>query len=191
MRNTLVTTLSAIALSAFALPAAAQTDLTCADIDFTAEMRARYSDIDKSCLDVVEINGERFAKMNVELIRTRGNTATFKFKHNDGTFGPVQTATLPADWRAEIGGREYRIRELTRGQELNIYLPSDRWEADLVAPAATYTAYTGYTMMEDTEEETTMAALPSTASPLFAIGGLGGLALMLASALGIYRRRTS
>ena len=191
MRNSIVTTLSALALSAFALPAAAQTDLTCADIDFNAEVRANYPDVDKACLDVVEINGERFAKVSAEIIRTRGNTATFKFKHNDGTFGPVQTTTLAPEWRANIGGREYRIRELTRGQELNVYLPSDRWEADLASPETAYVAYTGYTMMDDTEEETTMAALPSTASPLFAIGGAGGLALLLASALGIYRRRTS
>ena len=45
-------------------------------------------------------------------------------------------------------------------------------------------------MYDDTEEET-MAALPSTASPLFAIGGAGGAAVLIGMLFGFLRRRMS
>lgn len=190
MRKSITSTLIALALVAMAAPVSAQTDLTCADIEFASVVRQNYPDIDKACLDVVEINGERFAKTSVELVRTRGNNATFKFKHSDGTYGPVQTTQVASDWRANIEGREYRLRDLNRGQTLNVYLPSDRWEADLGAPDVEYIAYTGAAMYEDTEEET-MAALPSTASPLFAVGGAGGAAVLIGMLFGFMRRRMS
>ena len=190
MRKSITSTLIALALVAVAAPASAQTDLTCADIDFSSAVTDNYPDIAKACIDVVEINGERFAKTSVEIIRTRGNNATFKFKHADGTFGPVQTTRLDPSWRASIGGRDYRIRDLVRGQSLNVYLPSDRWEADLGSPDVEYVAYAGAAMYADTEEET-MAALPSTASPLFAIGGAGGAAVLIGMLIGFARRRMS
>jgi hypothetical protein len=99
---------------------------------------------------------------------------------------------LDPSWRANIEGREYRLRDLNRGQTLNVYLPQDRWVAHLAAPETEYvaTTYAGAAMYEDTEEET-MAALPSTASPLFAIGGAGGAAVLIGMLFGFLRRRMS
>ena len=142
MRKSITSTLIALALAAMAAPVSAQTDLSCADIDFASAVRANYPDVDQACLDVVERNGELFAKTSVEVIRARGNNVTFKFQHADGSFGPVQTAQLDPSWRAAIEGRNVRARDLVRGQQLNVYLPQDRWEAHVVS----------------TEEESTRAA---------------------------------
>ena len=195
MRKSITSTLIAIALAAVAAPVSAQTDLTCADIEFGSMITDNYPDANQACLDVVEKNGELFAKTEVEVVRARGNNVTFKFRHADNTYGPVQTAELDPAWRASIQGRNVRARDLVRGQRLNVYLPQDRWEAHVVSTEADYaavatTTYVATTMYDDTEEET-MAALPSTASPLFAIGGAGGAAVLIGMLFGFLRRRMS
>mgnify|MGYP001811898642 FL=1 len=189
MKIKIVAMLSALPLMALASTASAQTDLTCDDIEFAYAVTSVYPDVADACLDVVESNGERFAKTTVELLRTGNSSATFRFKHADGSTGPSHRVELPSDWRANIGGRQYRIRELSRGQELNVYLPSDRWEAHVDSPTATFVTYYGYTMYE--ADDTTMAALPSTASPLTTFGAMGGAALLTAFLMRIYRRRRS
>ncbi len=83
----IATLLPALALFAFSLPASAQTDLTCADIVFTPDMRTRYPDIQDACRDVVEVDGKRYAKVTIELVRTRNNRATFRFLETDGDRG--------------------------------------------------------------------------------------------------------
>lgn len=170
--------------------ALAQSDLTCADIDFSYEITSRYPDAMNGCLDVVEVNGERFAKMTVELVRTGRNSAVFRFKHPDGSFGPTQRAELDADWRAEIGGREYRISQLQRGQELNVYLPSDRWEAHIEPVTAVFVTYYGYPLADDMGDSGAGASLPATASSLPAIALFGGATLFTAFLMGVYRRRS-
>ena len=188
MRFRTIATLSLLPLLTLGANASAQTDLTCADINFTAEITSRYADAPKACIGVVEANGKRYAKMNVELVRTRANNATFRFVHPDGTYGPTHRAELGPDWRAEINGRSYRISQLQRGQELSIYLPSDRWEADVRAPMEVFVVYRRYALYED--DDTAMASLPSTASPLMTIGAMGGAFLLTAFFMRVRRRRS-
>ncbi len=188
MKLRFIALLSALPFLAIGTTASAQADLTCADIEFSYEITSRYPDAQKGCLDVVEVDGERFAKMSVEVMRTGTNRATFRFKHADGSYGPTHRTELDPSWRANIGGRDYRIRELQRGQELNLYLPGDRWEAHIDAPMATFVTYSGYSLYED--DGGAGAALPSTASPLSTFGALGGAALFSAFLMRIYRRRS-
>ena len=176
--------LSLLPLLAMSSTASAQMDLTCDDIEFTNEILSRYPDARNGCIDVVEVDGERYAKMTVELLRTSNNRAVFRFKHPDGSFGPTQRAELDPSWRAEIDGRSYRIRELQRGQELNLYLPSDRWEADLEPVTAVFVVYNRYPLFNDDA-----GALPATASELPMFAMFGGAALVTAFLMRIYRRR--
>jgi hypothetical protein len=189
MQSRLITVLAALPLMALGSLANAQTDLTCDDIEFTAEVTSVYPDIAEACQDVVEIDGERYAKIGVEVLRTSNNSASFRIKRADGTYGPTQRANLPSDWRARLDGREVRVRDLQRGQELNLYMPSDRWEAHVAAPTATFVVYRGYALYEDDGAGSTMATLPSTASPLTTLGAMGGAALLTAFFMRIYRRR--
>jgi hypothetical protein len=189
MKTRLIAILSTLPLMALGSFASAQTDLTCADIDFTSAVTSVYPDIAEACQDVVEIDGERFAKIGVEVLRSSNNSASFRIKHADGTYGPTHRADLPSDWRAQLDGRQIRARDLVRGQELNIYMPADRWEAHVSAPTATFVVYRGYALYEDDGAGSTMAALPSTASPLTTFGAMGGAALLTAFFMRIYRRR--
>ena len=188
----IATLLPALALFAFSLPASAQTDLTCADIEFTPDLRSRYPDIQDACRDVVEVDGKRYAKVTIELVRTRNNRATFRFLETDGDRGPTQTIELDSSWRANINGRRYRLRELGAGQQLSIYLPADRWEV-YVPPDDTqqFVVFIGVVMFDDTGggATTTVAALPATAGSMPMFGLLGSVALCAAFLLRIFRRR--
>ena len=120
-----------------------------------------------------------YAKTSIEVVRVRGNTMTFRPIHTDGTRGDSRSVTLGTSWRAKIAGREYRASDLMRGQELNVYLPEDRFALAI----------------EDVETEfvpiETVTEMPTTASPLFLIGLAGGAFLALGGMLSGIRRRLS
>ena len=158
--------------------------VTCADLNWSAEVLALNPDIASMCQTVYEKDGKLYAKTSVEVVRVRGNTMTFRPKHTDGTLGDSRSITLDSAWRANIGGRSYRASDLSRGQELNVYLPEDRF-ALAVAD-------------DDGLDETEMMAIgavttemPTTASPLFLVGLAGGAFLALGGLLSGVRRRFS
>ena len=156
----------------------------CADLNWAAEVLAANPDIGMSCQSVYEKGGRLFAKTTVEVVRVRGNRMTFRPLHTDGTMGDSRSVQLDSSWRAEIGGRSYRASDLMRGQQLNVYIPEDRFalaihdedgpdDADLIV----------------IEEE--VVEMPTTASPLFLIGAVGGAFLALGGMLSGIRRRFS
>lgn len=173
------------ALATFSMgqQALAQDELACGDIEWSAMVTDQYPSIADACDAVVEKNGSLYARIQVELQRVRGRTLTFKILNNDGTSGGSYTQQVGMSWRAKIGGNSYRPSELNRGQELNVYMPHDRWvviHEDDDGP-------------DDADAMELVAApqLPATASPLPLIGLMGGLLLALGSGLGAIRRRLS
>ena len=154
--------------------------VTCADLNWSAEVLAANPDIAAMCQTVYEKNGRLFAKTSIEVVRVRGNTMTFRPLHIDGTKGDSRSVTLDSSWRAKIAGREYRASDLMRGQNLNVYLPEDRFalaiEDDELDDA-------DFMVIEDATE------MPTTASPLFLVGLAGGAFLALGGLLSGIRRR--
>ncbi len=157
---------------------------TCADLNWSADVLAANPDIGASCQAVYEKDGKLYAKVSIEVVRVRGNRMTFRPLHTDGTMGDSRSVQLDSSWRAQIGGRSYRASDLMRGQQLNVYIPEDRFalaiedadgpdEADIV-------------MIEDEVVE-----MPTTASPLFLVGLAGGAFLALGGLLSGIRRRLS
>ena len=157
---------------------------TCADLNWSADVLAANADIGESCQAVYEKDGKLYAKVSIEVVRVRGNRMTFRPLHTDGTMGDSRSIQLDSSWRAEIGGRSYRASDLMRGQQLNVYIPEDRFalaiedadgpdEADIV-------------MIEEEVVE-----MPTTASPLFLVGLAGGAFLALGGLLSGLRRRLS
>lgn len=188
MKKTIALLTSALFLSAFGTSALAQdedgTGLSCADIVFAADVVARAADVDQACRDVVELNGSIYAKTRVELESVSGNRAKFRFIYPDGSSGSRHSVQVDSDWRATIQGREYRMSQLARGQELSVYLPSDRWEAHFDAPTATFVTYAPAAIAAYDDEP----MLPATASPLPLFGLFGFIALFGASLIRIFRR---
>ena len=178
--------LCALPLLALAMPASAA---TCDDVEFGSEITDRFPRAKDACLGVVERDGEMYVHMKAELARQpRGNHGVFRFLHADGSYGPTQAIDVPPSWRARIEGRNYRLRDLARGQELDVYIPQDRWAVHVDAPDGQVNdTIVLITVVEPREEE---PMLPATASnmPLFAL--FGGLALFAAGALRVARRQS-
>jgi hypothetical protein len=158
------------------------TPTSCADLNWSAEALASNPDIAMTCQAVYEKNGELYARAAIEVVRVRGNRMTFRTLHTDGGKGDSRSIQLDNSWRAEIGGRSYRASDLMRGQQLNVYIPQDRFalavvdddgpdEADIII----------------IEEE--VVDMPTTASPLFLIGLAGGAFVALGGLLSGLRRR--
>jgi hypothetical protein len=158
-------------------------DTSCSDIEWSSNITSEYPNIANACDAVVEKNGNKFARVEVEIQRVRGRTLTFKIINNDGTSGGSYTQTVDTGWRAKIAGRSYRPSELFRGQELNVYIPSDRWAVIAMDDDGPD--------MADAVEIMAAPELPKTAGvlPLFGLFGAGFMAL--AAGLGVIRRRMS
>ncbi|MCZ6831926.1 MAG: hypothetical protein O7F73_20520 [Gammaproteobacteria bacterium] len=165
--------------------AALAQDLSCSDINWSSAVTDEYPNIADACDAVVQKNGKMFARIEVEIQRVRGRTLTFKILHNDGSSSGSYTQTVNTGWRAKIGGRSYRPSDLFRGQQLNVYMPSDRWAVIIEDEEDDGP--------DETEAVAIMAApvLPQTASALPLFGLLGGGFMALAAGLGVIRRRLS
>jgi hypothetical protein len=157
------------------------TPTSCADLNWSAEALAANPDVAMSCQAVYEKNGELFAKATIEVVRVRGNRMTFRTLHTDGGKGDSRSIQLDNSWRAEIGGRSYRASDLMRGQQLNVYIPQDRFA--LAVEDADGLDVADMVVIEEVVE------MPTTASPLFLIGLAGGAFMALGGLLSGLRRR--
>lgn len=156
--------------------------VTCSDLNWSAQVLAANPDIEQSCRGVYEKDGRLYAEAEVEVVRVRGSTITFRPLHVDGSKGESRKITVAPAWRATIDGREYRASELERGQQLQVYLPEDRFALALQDDD-------GPTETEIIIIEDALVSMPATASPLFAIGLSGAVLLLIAGALRGARRR--
>ena len=157
---------------------------TCAELNWSADVLAANPDIGMSCQAVYEKDGKLYAKVTVDVVRVRGNRMTFRPLHTDGTMGDSRSVQLDSSWRAEIGGRSYRASDLMRGQQLNVYIPEDRFA--LAVEDADGPDEADIVMIEEEVVE-----MPTTASPLFLVGLAGGAFLALGGLLSGIRRRLS
>lgn len=168
----------------FAQSGMAQDNLTCDDIEWKTVVTDQIPSIASACDAVMMKEGSIHARVEVELLRVRGRTLTFRvLDNNDKSLG-VYTQTVDTSWRAHIGGRSFRPADLSRGQRLNVYLPSDRW-AVIPEDAAAEPAVEMAVVPEPAPE------LPKTASPLPLIALLGSGFMALGAGLGWFRRRRS
>ena len=181
--------LAALPLLAFSSYAAA---ITCDDITLSDEITSKFPDAQGACLDVVERDGQNFVKMKVRLTRNPiSNRISFRILDADGSPGPKHAGRGAADGRANIGGREYRASDLTRGQELSLYLPSNRWEAHVAPPEAEPPMELVFVAIRVAAEpgDQGMASLPATSSIMPLFGLLGGAAFLSAGLIRVFRRK--
>ncbi len=178
----------ALLVAAVAQPAMAQTDAattaSCDSIVFTDAVLSRFPNAKDYCLEVALKDGDLFAHFEAEFVRRSGSDIVLRVKRPDGTFSDSIQITPPDDQRVNIDGRNYRMRDMNRGDTLDIWVPHDRFEVAVyetqeefvAAPAvATYPA----TIVEEEEE-----MLPATASFMPLVGLLGALFATIGSVFG-------
>jgi hypothetical protein len=167
---------------------------SCRDVVFTSEITNRFPNARDACLGVVEKSGEQYAKFTAEIDRVSGSRVDLKFLLPDGSYSRVFSFNPPPDARVRIQNRSYRYRDLNRGQQINIYVPPNRWmfatytdeTADFEEPAVVSVSTVP---VSPAPTSSSMSSLPSTASPLPLIGLLGGMFMLLGAGLTAVRRR--
>jgi len=123
--------LVALAVSGLALsqPTFAS-DNACTDIHWKPKILERFAGIDQACQEVVVRDGHKFARFEVKFIRaTRNGNVTVQMKLRDGR-RVESTFFAPRDFRAlsNSGQTTFRMRDLSPGDILDVYIPQSRIE---------------------------------------------------------------
>jgi hypothetical protein len=187
--SSIVATLTA--LTALGTSQSTLAQATCADIVFTDEVLEAFPEAPSACLDIVERDGRTFAHFRLEVVRVRGREVRVRFELPDQSQTDAYAFEPDAGTQFQIEGQTYRYFELDSGQELNVYVPSDRWEFDFPdQPDFLLSQISIATPFRPAPDETT-AVLPTTATPLPLVGALGILFMGLGLGFTALRRRLS
>jgi hypothetical protein len=158
---------------------------------FTGDIARQYPNAKNACLDVVTKDGQQFAHFKARITRVRGNTVEAEFKQPDGTYTRPISFTPSPDARIRIAGQTYRYRDLTRGQELDVYLPPNRWAIAVPETEEAFVTARVVTIVALEEPSPAFAALPRTGSPLTAIALVGGLLALFGGLARVARSRSA
>ena len=167
---------------------------TCEELTFTGPIAREHPEVRDACLDVVERDGRPFAHVQARVRSVRGGNVDVELKLPDGTYSEPITVMPDPSARVRIGGRNYRWRDLSRGQELDVYVPPDRFEIAVPEdPEQQFAAAPAIAVFVISEPTATLAAntLPRTASPVPLMGALGALLAALGFGVAAIRRRFS
>ena len=163
----------------------------CGDITFTGEIGTRFPEAKNACLDMVNKDGQELAHFKAEIMGVSGNQVRARFKLPNGQYSQTYAFTPQSGSRVNIAGQRYRFNELSRGQELDIYLPPDRWEFDVPASDNFATAAPADVVRITTITVASAATLPHTASSVPLVGMLSVVLLALGTGFTLIRRRLS
>ena len=137
--KTLVVACAFSAVSAYAVDPV-KTDMTCEQLSekyaVTAEAEERFADLVGTCEGVYEIDGAMYARAEAVVRTVRGRTVRLYLPATDHTF----QVTSDADGRVWVGNRKMRVRELSRGDRIGIYLSVDKFTEEKVDEIAFVTA---------------------------------------------------
>ena len=135
MRRLFPALVALLLIGLVAVPASAQ-EVTCDDIEFAADLVADYPEIADGCLEIIEKGGDRFARLELEVLREGSKTLLVHYKLRDGGWSSPRDVTPPEEWRASLSGTDVEVKDIPKGQLLNVYIREGRWEmamADLEA----------------------------------------------------------
>jgi hypothetical protein len=140
--------------------------LTCDDFRPTPEALERFPNLAGACEAIIERDGELYGLFRADVRRVRGNNVTLHLPATGKTF----VVRPDASHRVIADGQKTRARNLSRGQEIRIYLPVSEFAKPDVEEIA-FTTEEDFIIEVEIEE---VAALPTTASiwPTVAFAGL-------------------
>lgn len=182
--------LAGVLLATLIAAQSASAQSPCADINFDSSITSRFPDASDACLGIQLRDGRQFAHFQAELVGVTGNHVRARFRLPDGDYSDTYGFDVSPEARVQIDGRDYRYRDLNRGQQLDVYVPPDRWqfhipESEQFAASRTVAVFTPV----QEEDSGAGAMLPSTASPLPFIGIVGSVLSLVGLALLAVRRR--
>ena len=140
------------------------------------------------CSEIIEKEGQQFAVVKGDLVRTGTNSVYMKFKLADGTKSDTRKIQTKPEFRAMVDGKPVSVRNLAVGQELTAYVKVS--DPVIALEPATDEAL----VLTPIEPAAPMVAdnsadMPHTASALPTAAGLGALLLAFAGMLTFLRVR--
>jgi len=94
---------------------------TCADATWSEALLQAVPNIDTHCLEIVQRDGNYFAKVQARIVRQGARSTVVRFRQPDGSWSTSERAHPPRGFRADIAGRDVAVSQLAAGQEVNIY----------------------------------------------------------------------
>ena len=147
----------------------APTNLSCSDFRLTPDAEQRFPDLRGACESVVERDGELYGLFRAVVRRAGFRSVTLYLPATDHTF----VVNPQPDARVLVGNTKVMPRDLSRGQEIRIYLSV----AALAEPNVEEIALVTETEVIIPHSVAAVESLPTTASIWPAIG-LGSLILL-------------
>jgi hypothetical protein len=164
----------------------------CSDVEFSADLRDRFPQIDEACLDVMDHEGNQYVKLSAKVVSANSRTIALRYQRQDGSYikEVFRSKALPSDFRINIQGRKVRPSSLKRGQELNTYVMLGGEIATLMSDEPLAVAVASSTGA-DIDFDEAPAAMPTTASIIPMLGLFGVFSLAMGGLVRIYRKRVA
>jgi len=161
----------------------------CATAQFSETVLARFPNIRLVCSEIIEKDGQQYAVVKGDLVRTGNNAVYMKFNLADGTKSDTRKIETRPEFRVKVDGKPVSVRNLAVGQPLTAYVKvSDPVIA--LEPAEASEPLASYPMEEaGPAMAANTAEMPATASPMPAVVSLGALLLAFAGMLTFLRLR--
>ena len=105
-------------------------------------MLAKFPRIKEACLDIINKDGQDYAVVKADLVRTRPGAATIRPKLPDGTRADTRVVRVSPGFRVLVDGKETRVEDLAVGQELTAYVKVTQPQMAL-APADNSCSHSG------------------------------------------------
>lgn len=115
---------------------ASVTDVACSKIEYKEAVTSQFPEVAKACRSVIRNSaGTPFVKVNAKVKNVRRNLrdrsvnrVTLDMLDANGNSLHPLTMRPPRNFRYMVDGEEKTADYMARGQDLRIYLPTDRWE---------------------------------------------------------------
>jgi hypothetical protein len=162
----------------------------CADAQFSDAVLARFPNIRAVCTEVIEKDGQQYAVVKGDLVRTGTNAVYMKFNMADGTKSETRKIETRPEFRVKVNGEPVSVRNLAVGQQLTAYVKvSDPVIA--LEPAEPTEQLAAYPIEEagPAPMAANTAEMPRTAGPMPMVASLGALLLAFAGMLTFLRIR--
>jgi len=164
MRRTITVTTAAVLTLLLASPVGAQ-EVVCSDVEFDADIIAKYPEVQDACLAVVEDGGVRYVHLRAEVQNNWISSMTIRYEHADGTWGPLKTVTPPEGFTAIVNGESRSVDEIEEGTVMNVFVPEGRWEVAMSDVAETPMAEMTFAAVASEEADEPVAEEPAEAAP--------------------------
>jgi hypothetical protein len=162
----------------------------CGAVNFTGPVAQQFPQARDACVEMVTKNGQQFAHFKAQIQGVSGNQVRTRFKLPNGQYSDTYAFTPQPGARVNINGTKYRFNELSKGQDLDVYLPPNRWEFD-VPETENFAAAAPAEVVRVTTITRAAPTLPKTASSVPLVGVLSVVLLALGTGLALIRRGLS